>query len=132
MMRDCGDSLKLTRLRLSPKLFDATVPMHDTGKMARHAHLNWAENMLLSHKHARSKTQLAVVSCIEPSPSLGEKASRQQRLDSGFIRKLTFDELYLEVARAASGLRKLGVGPGDKVAALTPNNAGVCSCSRSE
>lgn len=104
-------------------LFDATVPMYETGKMARHAHLNWAENMLLAHKHARSKTQLAVVSCIEPSPSLGEKASRQQRLDSGFIRKLTFAELYLEVARAASGLRKLGVGPGDKVAALTPNNA---------
>ena len=95
--------------------------MYEVGKMARNARLNWAENMLLSHIHARSKKQLAVIACVEP----GRYATKKQRLESSHIRSLTFDELYLEVAKAANGLKKLGVGPGDRVAALTPNNAGM-------
>jgi len=91
--------------------------MYETDKMAMNARLNWAENMLLSHEHARSKSQLAVVACIEPDVKNGEK--------DGFIRSLTFDQLYLEVAQLASALKKLGVGPGDRVAALIPNNAGA-------
>ena len=93
--------------------------MYDTHLMAQKARLNWAENMLLSHKHARSKTQLAVVSCVEPSAY----GTKQERLSTALMRKLTFDELYIEVAQAASSLRKMGVKPGDRVAALTPNNA---------
>jgi acetoacetyl-CoA synthetase len=91
--------------------------MYETDKMAKNARLNWAENMLLSHEHARSKSQLAVVACIEPDVKNGEK--------DGFIRSLTFDELYLEVAQLASALKKLGVKSGDRVAALIPNNAGT-------
>ena len=93
--------------------------MYDTHLMAKNARLNWAENMLLSHKYARSKSQLAIISCVEPSAH----STKQERLSSALMRKLTFDELYIEVAQAASALRKMGVKPGDRVAALTPNNA---------
>jgi len=81
--------------------------------------MNWAENMLLGHPFARSKTQLAIINVIEPDTT----AQTQDSLASTFLRSHTFDELYLEVAQAASGLKKLGVGHGDRVAAFTPNNA---------
>lgn len=90
--------------------------MYDTDKTMMNLRLNWAENMLLSHEMARSKTQIAVTALIEPSPG-GD-------LDTTFIRDLTYDQLYLEVEKAASALRKLGVTSGDRVAALSPNNAG--------
>jgi acetoacetyl-CoA synthetase len=35
--------------------------------------------------------------------------------------ELTWDELHDQVARARAGLRRLGVGPGDRVAAYLPN-----------
>ncbi len=75
--------------------------------------------MLLGHPFARSKTQLAIINVIEPDTT----AQTQDSLASTFLRSHTFDELYLEVAQAASGLKKLGVGHGDRVAAFTPNNA---------
>jgi acetoacetyl-CoA synthetase len=37
------------------------------------------------------------------------------------VARLTYAELYSEVARCAEGLRWLGVGPGDRVAAYLPN-----------
>jgi acetyl-CoA synthetase len=40
--------------------------------------------------------------------------------EAGQIRELTFSELATEVARAAHGLRKLGIGPGDAVAIYLP------------
>jgi acetoacetyl-CoA synthetase len=40
------------------------------------------------------------------------------------IRTLTWDELYTEVAKAQQGLIDFGVKPGDRVAAITSNNAG--------
>lgn len=94
--------------------------MHEASNMARNARLNWAENALLSHASARSKSKLAIVGCKEPHP----QASPEQRIESGFLRSLTYDQLYTEVAQAASALRKLGVKQGDRVAALTPNNPG--------
>lgn len=94
--------------------------MHEASNMARNAKVNWAENALLSHPNARSTTKLAIVGCKEPSP----QASPSQRMASSFLRSLTYDQLYIEVAQAAAGLKKLGVGPGDRVAALTPNNPG--------
>ncbi len=72
--------------------------------------MNWAENMLLGHPFARSKTQLAIINVIEPDTT----AQTQDSLASTFLRSHTFDELYLEVAQAASGLKKLGVGHGDQ------------------
>jgi acetoacetyl-CoA synthetase len=94
--------------------------MYEASNMARNATLNWAENALLSHKHARSASKLAIIGCKEPS----QNASPSERIRDSFLRSLTYEELYNEVAQAASALRKLGVGPGDKVAALTPNNPG--------
>ncbi|HZN81477.1 MAG TPA: AMP-binding protein, partial [Mycobacterium sp.] len=40
--------------------------------------------------------------------------------EAGQIRELTFSELATEVARAAHGLRRLGIGPGDAVAIYLP------------
>ena len=54
------------------------------------ANLNYAENLLLSHPNARSKTHLALVGVIEPSTN---------DLKSGFTRNLTFDQLYHEVSK---------------------------------
>lgn len=105
---------------LGLQLIDSTVPMHEASNMARNAQVNWAENALLSHKSARSKTKLAIVGCKEPHP----QASPSQRMQSSFLRSLTYDQLYTEVAQAAAGLKKLGVKAGDRVAALTPNNPG--------
>ncbi len=76
--------------------------------------------MLLSHPHAHSKTQMAIISLIE-----GQKLSTpKERISSSLLRQLTFEDLYIEVAQAASALKKLGVSKGDRVAALIPNNAG--------
>ncbi len=82
--------------------------------------VNWAENVLLAHEHARSSTQIAVIGLAEGD----QRASARRSLQSGFLRQLTYDELYNEVAQAAGALKNLGVGPGDCVAAMTPNNAG--------
>ncbi len=93
--------------------------MTETKRFLGRAKMNWAENMLLGHPFVRSRTQLALVNVIEPAAT----ASKEGKLDSTFLRSHTFDELYLEVAQVASGLRKLGVREGDRVAAFTPNNS---------
>ena len=72
--------------------------------------------MLLGHSLARSDKHTAIISLIEP---LGESQA-----EPAFVRSLTFEELYIEVAQAASALRKLGVKQGDRVAAVSSNNAG--------
>jgi acetoacetyl-CoA synthetase len=71
------------------------------------AELNYAENMLLgpSSLAARDPAQVAVLHCSELR-ELGE---------------LTWGELSQRVAAAAGGLRSLGVGRGDRVAAYMPN-----------
>jgi acetoacetyl-CoA synthetase len=67
------------------------------------ARLNYAENLFAG----KPDGQLAVVS-----------ASEQRRLSS-----LTWGDLRVQVAEVAAGLRELGVGPGDRVAAYLPNIA---------
>ena len=62
--------------------------------------LNFAENLL-----ARDDDHVAVVFCNE----------------RGARRELTYRELRAEVGRVASGLRELGIGPGDRVAGFVPN-----------
>jgi len=76
--------------------------------------------MLLGHSLARSK-HIAIISLIEP---LDANAARQLQEEQAFVRSLTFEELYIEVAQAASALKKLGVKQGDRVAAVSSNNAG--------
>jgi acetoacetyl-CoA synthetase len=63
-------------------------------------HLNYAENLL-----AGAGEGPAIVFCNER----GER------------RELGFDELRVDVARVAAGLRALGVGPGERVAGFLPN-----------
>lgn len=64
------------------------------------ARLNYAEN-LLQHR--------------------GEKTAIIFRGENGNERKLTRDELFNEVSRVADGLKKQGVGKGDRVGAFMPN-----------
>jgi acetoacetyl-CoA synthetase len=62
--------------------------------------LNFAENLL-----ARADEHVALVFC-------NERGARHER---------TYRQLRAEVARIASGLRELGIGPGDRVAGFLPN-----------
>ncbi len=64
------------------------------------ARLNFAQNLL-----RRQGDEEALVSWNE----------------SGRLRSLSYRELYREVAATASALRRLGVGPGDRVAGFLPN-----------
>lgn len=112
---------RLTLLGFGPRqLFNANVPIYETRRFCTNARVNWAENMLLGHSLARSK-HTALISLIEP---LEANASRAEQAQQAFIRSLTFEELYIEVAQAASALENLGVKPGDRVAAVSSNNAG--------
>ena len=64
------------------------------------ARLNFAENLL---QHRGNKTAIIF------------------RGENGSERRLSRDELYLETARIAGGLKKLGVKKGDRVAGFMPN-----------
>ncbi|HTU79540.1 MAG TPA: acetoacetate--CoA ligase [Solirubrobacteraceae bacterium] len=68
------------------------------------ARLNYAEN-LLAHGEGRGG-ELAVAHCSELRPALAE---------------ISWATLRERVAAAASGMRALGVAPGDRVAAYMPN-----------
>ena len=63
--------------------------------------LNFAENLL----NERSD-HLAIISKSENSDLI----------------KITYNELYLKVAKLANSLKKLGIKPGDRVAAILPNS----------
>ncbi len=65
------------------------------------ARLNFAENLL--------------------APGADQDPALRWRDESGHEQRLTRGELRLEVARMAAGLRKLGLEPGDRVAAMLPN-----------
>ena len=69
------------------------------------ARLNFAENLLRCARDPQRRDGEALVA----------------RDESGRRRSLTFAELEREVARLASALRQLGVGAGDRVAAMVPN-----------
>lgn len=75
-----------------------------------------AENILLSHKSARSKSKTAVISTVEPDKSVNPTEPVE-------LGRLTWDELYNEVGRAAHALKKLGVKPGESVVTF-----GASSC----
>lgn len=79
------------------------------------AHLNYAENLLLSHPNARSTTANAIISVVEPD-STGN-------LTSTLLRKLTYEDLYVAVRRMSRYLTGVGVKAGDCVVAFSPNNA---------
>ena len=76
------------------------------------ATLNWAENQLLAHKHARSTTRNALITCVERTAE-----------SSGHIESITFKQLYDRVKDASTALRRLGAKEGDRICALSPNNS---------
>lgn len=93
------------------QLFDASKPLNVTHNRLNIT-LNWAENQLLAHKHARSTTRTALITCIERTAN-----------SSGHIERITFAQLYDRVRDASNALRKLGVKEGDRICAFSPNNA---------
>jgi hypothetical protein len=97
------------------QLFDSSYPMDVPNPNMIRAELNYAENLLLSHVNARSKTALAIISVVEPDAS-GDK-------NSTFIRSLTYDQLYIEVRNVSRALTKMGIVAGDRIVAFSPNNA---------
>lgn len=102
------------------QLFDASKPIYETTETMKNASVNWAENMLMSHRWARSKTQTAVIACNEPDPV---QVTEADPLAGSFTLSLTWGELYQKTAQAAATLKKMGLQPGDKVAAFVANNA---------
>ncbi|KAL8293114.1 hypothetical protein RQP46_000808 [Phenoliferia psychrophenolica] len=99
-------------------LFDASFPMDTPNPNMIRAKMNFAENMLLAHSHARSH-QEALVSVIEPDCP----KSDPNYLESTFLRSLTWEGLYQEVNAVSQTLKAMGVGPGDRVVAFAPSNA---------
>ncbi|MBJ6726294.1 acetoacetate--CoA ligase [Geomesophilobacter sediminis] len=88
---------------IASKRYDSVVD--DPGRMPgarwfEGARLNFAENLL---RYRDDRT--AIVSGTE----------------SGELSRLSYAELYAAVARVAQALRRAGIGPGDRVAALLPN-----------
>lgn len=72
--------------------------------------------MLLSHPNARSKTRHAVISTVEPDR---ESAQPNEPVELG---RLTWEELYQEVGRAAHAMKELGVKPNDSVVTFGASN----------
>jgi acetoacetyl-CoA synthetase len=79
--------------------------------------LNYARNALRTAQS--DPDRVAVTYSAEAGGSVGRAPGSAQTGRSG---QLTFGELSREVARIASGLRALGVGTGDRVAAYLPNS----------
>ncbi|KAG8718896.1 hypothetical protein FRC08_004115 [Ceratobasidium sp. 394] len=69
--------------------------------------VNWAENALW----CRSLDKVALIEAVEPTPDL----------DGPSIRKLTYAELYSNVADVVSALLEQGVTKGDRVASYSSN-----------
>lgn len=78
------------------------------------------QNLLLAHPNARSNAD-AILSLCEPDGSA--TPGSPQYVDSTFLRKLSFEELYQEVRKLAHSLKAMGVKPGTVVAAFSPSNA---------
>lgn len=95
------DYLEVGQPRASESVISAD-PMPDT-TWFEGATLNYAEHLLRGN--GLGETDVAVVGRSQTRPT----------------RELALGELREEVRRAAAGLRRLGVGPGDRVVALLPN-----------
>ncbi|HZL55319.1 MAG TPA: acetoacetate--CoA ligase, partial [Solirubrobacteraceae bacterium] len=83
------------------------------------AELNYAENVLLGPRPdgAAPRTR-------SPGPAVPDRSGAPAVLHASELRdlgQLTWGELSAQVAAAAGGLRALGVGRGDRVAAYMPN-----------
>ena len=76
---------------------------------------------MLSHPNARSTRRDAIVSLIEPDPSL--ELNSPAWLASSHLHSLSFEELYQQVGKCIAFLKELGVQQGDRVVAFSPSNS---------
>lgn len=79
-------------------------------------HPSVAENMLLGHKSALSKTKYAMIATVEGDPKTGNSSEPVE------TRRITYYELYHEVRKAAHALLKMGVQPGESVVSFAATN----------
>lgn len=75
-----------------------------------------AENLLLGHKNALSKTAYAMIASVEADPNSSQPKEPVE------TRKITYYELYHEVNRASHALKKMGIKPGDSVVSFAATN----------
>ncbi|KAM0748426.1 acetyl-CoA synthetase-like protein [Meredithblackwellia eburnea MCA 4105] len=95
---------------------DPSVPMSEPQNWFPGSQINVAENLLLAHPNALSKTAHAVISTVEPDPT---SANPTEPVEIG---RLTYFHLYHEVRKAVHALKKLGVKPGDSVVTFAASN----------
>ncbi|HSV82979.1 MAG TPA: AMP-binding protein [Ramlibacter sp.] len=97
---------------------DLGIPLHGKVTQVReavrgHAFPQWFKGATLN----------VVESCVDrhaADPVQAQRTAVVYEGDSGQRRSLTFAELKVEVDRFAAGLKRLGVGKGDRVALFTP------------
>lgn len=87
-----------------PAKADANGQLPEAARWFPGATLNFAENLL-----QRRDSHTALIACGEPD------------LNGGEDRNISFEDLYLQVAKTAASLKQLGVEKGDRVAAFMPN-----------
>lgn len=71
--------------------------------------LNFAENLLKACKQENADKKLALIACGEPGFNQGQDKT------------LSYQQLYLQVAKVAHSFKAMGLSSGDRVAAFMPN-----------
>jgi hypothetical protein len=99
-LRDNEFTLAFSLFRAN-QLFDAWSPMSKTRHRFWNTRLNFAENMLLAHPHARSPSQVAVISLVEGQ----QLATARGRIATSFHRET---ELRRFVHRGRTSCKRLG------------------------
>lgn len=87
-----------------PGIADANGVLPACSEWFANSELNFAENLL-----SRKDSQTALIACGEPN------------LNGGVDREISYQELYLQVAKLAASLKSFGLKKGDRVAAFMPN-----------
>ncbi|BEI95588.1 hypothetical protein CcaverHIS631_0105370 [Cutaneotrichosporon cavernicola] len=109
------DYLGLIGERGDGPAFIPGVPMDQEQPYFPTARINVAENLLLAHKSALSKTKYAMIATVEGDPASGSKEPKETR-------RISYYELYHEVRKASHALRKMGVKPGESVVSFAATN----------
>lgn len=105
-------------------IFDDSKPMWPSRHLNPTVRMSWAENVLRSHKHAKSMSRAAVIATIEPADLAAyENLTAAEKHKATYIRTLTYSDLEREVCYASEALRAFGIRKGDAVAGYVSNNA---------
>ncbi len=71
------------------------------------------------------ETNIALNCVSRPAAEVGSRRALTAESEDGAVRSFTFEEVADQVFRVAAALRRLGIGPGDKVACYLPMVAEV-------